>query len=280
MIAMALSWKDFWTRHGYPALYVPQLLGYARIALALHAFAVAMVRPSQTVSLYALSFVCDELDGRFARMLGQSTQFGALLDMVTDRVATTGLAAIVYARAVAVLDADTVCPVALVLFSLVALDIFSHWMHMTSVHAGHGIKTSHKETRSSQPVGSRALAHRLPLTALRSPLTAAAHRLLLDLLLVQWLIRQYYSKRMLMGACCVSVEVLLLSLYALSFNPTDAVLQGVIAASLPGFVLKQVANVLQLVEAAKALLAMDARSPAKSPSRSRSRSKSSGRSRR
>jgi phosphatidylglycerophosphate synthase len=169
MIAMALSWKDFWTRHGYPALYVPQLLGYARIALALHAFAVAMVRPSQTVSLYALSFVCDELDGRFARMLGQSTQFGALLDMVTDRVATTGLAAIVYARAVAVLDADTVCPVALVLFSLVALDIFSHWMHMTSVHAGHGIKTSHKETRSSQPVGSRALAHRHPLSAIRSP---------------------------------------------------------------------------------------------------------------
>jgi CDP-diacylglycerol--inositol 3-phosphatidyltransferase len=167
MIAMALSWKDFWTRHGYPALYVPQLLGYARIALALHAFAVAMVRPSQTVSLYALSFVCDELDGRFARMLGQSTQFGALLDMVTDRVATTGLAAIVYARAVAVLDADTVCPVALVLFSLVALDIFSHWMHMTSVHAGHGIKTSHKETRSSQPVGSRALAHRSPLAAHR-----------------------------------------------------------------------------------------------------------------
>jgi len=52
----------------------------------------------------------------------------------------------------------------------------------------------------------------------------------------------------------------------------------VIAASLPGFVLKQVANFLQLVDAAKALLAMDARSPAKSPSRSRS--KSSGRSRR
>jgi len=116
------------------------------------------------------------------------------------------------------------------------------------------------------------------LTVASSLLTVASHRLLLDLLLVQWLIRQYYSKRMLMGACCVSVEVLLLSLYALSFNPTDTVLQGVIAASLPGFVLKQVANFLQLVDAAKALLAMDARSPAKSPSRSRS--KSSGRSRR
>ena len=31
------------------------------------------------------SFVCDELDGRFARMLNQSSVYGAVLDMVTDR---------------------------------------------------------------------------------------------------------------------------------------------------------------------------------------------------
>lgn len=30
-------------------------------------------------------FVCDELDGRFARMLNQSSTFGVVLDMVTDR---------------------------------------------------------------------------------------------------------------------------------------------------------------------------------------------------
>ena len=32
-------------------------------------------------------FVCDELDGRFARMLDQSSTFGVVLDMVTDRCA-------------------------------------------------------------------------------------------------------------------------------------------------------------------------------------------------
>lgn len=32
-------------------------------------------------------FVCDELDGRFARMLNQSSKFGAVLDMITDRYA-------------------------------------------------------------------------------------------------------------------------------------------------------------------------------------------------
>ena len=31
------------------------------------------------------SFICDELDGRFARMFGQTTMLGQVLDMVTDR---------------------------------------------------------------------------------------------------------------------------------------------------------------------------------------------------
>ena len=31
------------------------------------------------------SFICDELDGRFARMFGQTTILGQVLDMVTDR---------------------------------------------------------------------------------------------------------------------------------------------------------------------------------------------------
>ena len=33
----------------------------------------------------ACRFVCDELDGRFARMLNQATMLGQVLDMVTDR---------------------------------------------------------------------------------------------------------------------------------------------------------------------------------------------------
>lgn len=31
------------------------------------------------------SFVCDELDGRAARAFNQSSTFGAVLDMLTDR---------------------------------------------------------------------------------------------------------------------------------------------------------------------------------------------------
>ena len=40
----------------------------------------------QETSLIRLcSFICDELDGRFARMFGQTTMLGQVLDMVTDR---------------------------------------------------------------------------------------------------------------------------------------------------------------------------------------------------
>lgn len=55
------------------------------MAAALYAFAVAFQSPVHFVTAYFLSFVCDELDGRFARMLNQTSTLGAVLDMVTDR---------------------------------------------------------------------------------------------------------------------------------------------------------------------------------------------------
>lgn len=51
--------------------------GYARVAAAIYAFGVALSDPAATVLAYFASFVCDELDGRFARKFGQSSTFGA-----------------------------------------------------------------------------------------------------------------------------------------------------------------------------------------------------------
>ena len=67
--------------------------------------------------------MCDELDGRAARAFNQTSTLGALLDMVTDRVATTGLLAILCA----VYPAGS-----LVFLVLLALDISSHWFQMYS----------------------------------------------------------------------------------------------------------------------------------------------------
>jgi hypothetical protein len=75
----------FFTRHDAVALYVPNLIGYARIACAAYACAVAFDDIYAFFAFYLLSFVCDELDGRFARKFNQCSEFGRVLDMVTDR---------------------------------------------------------------------------------------------------------------------------------------------------------------------------------------------------
>eukprot|EP00252_Welwitschia_mirabilis_P008711 TRINITY_DN20806_c0_g1_i1.p1 TRINITY_DN20806_c0_g1~~TRINITY_DN20806_c0_g1_i1.p1 ORF type:complete len:189 (+),score=13.34 TRINITY_DN20806_c0_g1_i1:278-844(+) len=64
--------------------YVPNLIGYARILANILAFKVCFTEKRFFTALYFISFVCDELDGRFARLLNQASTFGAVLDMVTD----------------------------------------------------------------------------------------------------------------------------------------------------------------------------------------------------
>ena len=74
-------------------LFVPNLIGYGRIFLALLSF---WFMPTNYVAAswcYLLSGFLDAFDGHAARALNQSTKFGAMLDMLTDRCATMCLLA-------------------------------------------------------------------------------------------------------------------------------------------------------------------------------------------
>jgi len=89
-------------------LYVPNLIGYARVVMALASFAVMMTlvdddgtsdnnewtRAVAAVLLYVMAFAGDLFDGMAARRLGQTSSFGGVLDMVTDRCSTLGLLAV------------------------------------------------------------------------------------------------------------------------------------------------------------------------------------------
>lgn len=225
--------------------YIPNIIGYLRIALALYAFSVAFTRPWHTLLAYLLSFICDELDGRFARMLNQTSTLGAVLDMVTDRTATSGLLVLLCMR----------YPSWHLLFiSLIFLDVFSHWFQMySSLLLG---ATSHKTGRS-------------------------------------WLVRLYYTNRIFMGFCCVCCEVLWLSLYAsgdselgslrspYSFLSLPASISGLLPSSLaalitpdsnvtrlpwftifallalPGVIVKQACNWVQLSDSIESLAAYE-----------------------
>lgn len=64
-----------------------QSTGYSRIILAGVALHFMSYHPKYCTIAYGISCLLDAADGHAARMLGQSSKFGAVLDMVTDRCA-------------------------------------------------------------------------------------------------------------------------------------------------------------------------------------------------
>lgn len=103
-----------------------------RIALAVVAFTYAMTDHRVFFACYLLSEVLDALDGHAARYFNQSTKFGAVLDMVTDRCSTSCL--------ILVLGYFYPQYMGFFLF-FVSLDITSHYAHLySSLSRGKGHK--------------------------------------------------------------------------------------------------------------------------------------------
>ncbi|XP_053326571.1 CDP-diacylglycerol--inositol 3-phosphatidyltransferase [Spea bombifrons] len=104
-------------------LFVPNLIGYARILFAFIAFYFMPSSPLVAATFYLLSGLLDAFDGHAARLLNQGTKFGAMLDMLTDRCATMCL----------LVNLSLLYPAHALLFQLsMSLDISSHWLHLHS----------------------------------------------------------------------------------------------------------------------------------------------------
>ncbi|KZO95692.1 hypothetical protein CALVIDRAFT_549862 [Calocera viscosa TUFC12733] len=104
-------------------LFVPNLIGYTRILLAALSLHFMPYHPRYCTVLYCLSCLLDAFDGMAARALNQSTKFGAVLDMVTDRCTTACLLCFL----------SSAYPSYATLFQfLITLDFSSHYMHMYS----------------------------------------------------------------------------------------------------------------------------------------------------
>ena len=61
------------------------LTGYTRIILAAVSLHFMSFHPRYCTITYCISWWLDAFDGQAARALGQTSKFGAVLDMVTDR---------------------------------------------------------------------------------------------------------------------------------------------------------------------------------------------------
>lgn len=99
------------------------------------------VHPRRCSFLYSVSCLLDALDGIAARRYNQSTVFGAVLDMVTDRCTTACLLVFL----------SSAFPSFAILFQgLISLDLASHYMHMYATLTMGGSGVSHKKVDSKR----------------------------------------------------------------------------------------------------------------------------------
>ncbi|KAF1995697.1 hypothetical protein P154DRAFT_334375 [Amniculicola lignicola CBS 123094] len=122
-------------------LFYPNLIGYSRVVLALASLYYMPLHPRTCSILYSVSCLLDALDGLAARHFSQSTKFGAVLDMVTDRCTTACLLVFL----------GSAFPRWSIIFQgLISLDLASHYMHMYATLSMGGSSQSHKNVDESR----------------------------------------------------------------------------------------------------------------------------------
>lgn len=211
-------------------LFIPNLIGYARILLAVVSIYYMEWHPKRSTITYLLSCLLDAFDGFAARKLDQSTSFGAILDMVTDRCTTSCLLCFL----------SSAYPDETILFqTLISLDLASHYMHMYATIQRSWIKdhrgASHKAVSSE----------------------------------TSWILNKYYTNKTVLFIFCAANELFFVGLYLLSFPPRGAPILGthygidlswpMVIAILTGPIClgKQIINLVQMVRAAQSLADID-----------------------
>src|ERR1700712_1530661 len=100
------------------------------------------LHPRTCSLLYSISCLLDALDGLADRYFEQSTKFGAVLDMVTDRCTTACLL---------VFLGSAFPRWSIVFQGLISLDLASHYMHMYATLSMGESGQSHKNIGEGRP---------------------------------------------------------------------------------------------------------------------------------
>ncbi|KAK5050059.1 hypothetical protein LTR84_004179 [Exophiala bonariae] len=122
-------------------LFLPNIIGYARVVLAIASLYYMPLHPRTCSGLYSVSCLLDAADGIAARRYNQSTTFGAVLDMVTDRCTTSCLL---------VFLASAFPRWSIIFQGLISLDLASHYIHMYATLTMGSSGQSHKKVDSSR----------------------------------------------------------------------------------------------------------------------------------
>lgn len=191
--------------------FIPNLIGYVRVFTAIISFLTMKNHPVWTLVIYGISGFLDAFDGYAARKFDQGTRFGAVLDMVTDRCATSSL----------ICYLCVIYPQYCVVWQLlVSLDLSSHYMHMYAMLSSGS--ASHKN------VGEKSK-----------------------------LLNLYYTNRTVLFFVCLVNELFYMATYLHYYNFFwMGTFLGWVSA--PIWLFKQIANLVQLKNAALILAEKDA----------------------
>ena len=214
--------------------FVPNLIGYARIGLVLTSFVLLTVGPNEwwiwAILCYVGGFVGDLFDGWAARYYHQTSHFGGVLDMVTDRCSTLGF---LYLLGLEYSESGLS---RLVILMLQLLDVSSHWCQTCATTVALGLH--HKSEAGN----------------------ADKH----------WLVQCFYRSYAFFGYLCCGAEFTYVLLFVkhrlgtrdddtgLGFLTVRFVVDSALCVTIPGCILKQVVNVLQLASACHAMARKDA----------------------
>eukprot|EP00127_Corallochytrium_limacisporum_P002476 Clim_evm33s128 gene=Clim_evmTU33s128 len=213
-------------------LFIPNVIGYFRLILLMLSVSYAFSDATKTFWFYFWGALLDMTDGYAARKFGQSSKLGAVLDMVTDRVAFCLMTCVV---ASLVKDWEetgwwwsTLC------YVIAGIDLCSHWFHTSaSLYAS---EQSHKATGDDK----------------------------------NWMLNAYYSNRALLAFLCFGNEAFFAGLYIMAWlpngqdyvvefqgQPVHLVFTGT-ALFAPIMAAKTAISIVQMWEAIKVISRIDA----------------------
>jgi len=202
-----------------PIFWYPNLVGYARIISTVIAFSICFTQVEAAAFFYLLGQGLDAVDGTVARRFNQCSKFGAVLDMLTDRMST----------AVLLIVLGQIYPNYWGVFAgLIVLDIVSHWYQM--------------QCKAMQ----RAVTHKGSKNWLLNVYYTAPYVLLIACCGNEFFLVALYVLKFTSGAAVAMIAGIPL-------------VQFILYVNAPIFFYKQAMNVVQLYDAASEIALIDYR---------------------
>jgi CDP-diacylglycerol--inositol 3-phosphatidyltransferase len=201
-------------------LYVANIMDYFRLITTALSFYYAKTNPILFITLYFSSFALDAFDGMVARAMSQASRYGGTLDMVIDRISTSGLLMVL---------SNFYTEYSHFFIFLMMLDIGSHWLQTNSGFMD-------PDQGAQKNINHKSLEEKF------------------------WILNFYYKTKFGLLVVCLGAEIFLLMLYFLHFNKeliNQDWFYSTLIVNFAIYALKQIISVIQAFSASQRIVRYD-----------------------